>query len=230
MGDSRVEIRNHFKKRSDTEKLMSKAILQTVIIMKTTTLILLFLFVSFTSYAITWQVTNSGFTFSPSTVTIQIGDNVDFILDPNHNAVEVSAATWAANGSDLNGGFMVNFGGGIVTGLSIGTHYYVCEPHASFGMKGKIIVVGSTAVNEIKEPVSFTLTPNPASNFIRVTVNDANLLGSTYLLFDQVGQQLIAGQLSNKVTSIAVSELPSGLYFVRVGGLKTNTFKVLIRK
>lgn len=198
--------------------------------MKTTTLILLFLFVSFTGYAITWQVTNSGYTFFPSTITIQVGDIVEFSLDPSHDALEVSATTWAANGAVSNGGFMVDYGGGQLSGLSVGTHYYVCEPHAAFGMKGKIIVQGNTAVNDVKMPVGFTLAPNPANDFIRITVNDANLIGSDYLLFDQIGQQILAGKLTDKITSVAVSEFPSGLYFVQIGGLKANTYKLMIRK
>lgn len=198
--------------------------------MKTTTLILVFLFVSFTTYAITWQVTNSGYTFFPATQTIQIGDNVEFMLDPMHDAVEVSADTWAANGSVGNGGFMVDYGGGVVTGLSLGTHYYVCEPHAFLGMKGKIIVLANTAVNDLKMPVNFTLAPNPANDFIRITLNDANLIGSNYLLFDQIGQQILTGKLTDKITSVAVTGLPTGLYFVQVGGLKVNTFKVLIKR
>lgn len=91
-------------------------------------------------YATIWTVTNSGNTFSPSTVTITQGDTVLFQLAGAHNAQEVSQTTWNANGNSPVIGFQTNFGGGTVTGLTTGTHYYVCSPHASMGMKGRIIV------------------------------------------------------------------------------------------
>ena len=85
-------------------------------------------------------VMNMGFSFSPSLLTINAGDTVRFNLDSNHNAVEVSQTTWNANGNTPNGGFSVGFGGGDVVFNTPGTFYYVCQPHASGGMKGRIVV------------------------------------------------------------------------------------------
>ncbi len=87
------------------------------------------------------QITNSGFSFSPSNITIAVGDTVNFVLDPMHNVVEVSQATWNANGNTSNGGFSLGFGGGTVIFALAGTYYYVCAPHAASGMKGIINVV-----------------------------------------------------------------------------------------
>ena len=195
-------------------------------------LLLLLLPIAISAYSITWQVTNSGFTFSPSTVTIHLGDDVNFTLAANHNAVEVSAATWNASGSTTNGGFDLAYGGGLVSAsqLSVGTHYYVCQPHASMGMKGKIVVVETTAVPETKTSLSITLAPNPASNFIRITANETNLIGSGYVLFDQLGRQVLAGKLTDKITSVAINQLPSGMYFMRIAAQNIETYKVMIKQ
>lgn len=91
-------------------------------------------------YATTWTITNSGTTFTPDLITITLGDTVVFQLEGQHNAQEVSQADWNANNNSPIIGFQTNFGGGEVTGLTGGTHYYVCSPHASMGMKGRIIV------------------------------------------------------------------------------------------
>jgi plastocyanin len=88
----------------------------------------------------TVTVTNAGFAFSPATVTIRAGDAVNFSLESIHNVVEVSKATWDANGNTSNGGFTMPFGGGSHTFNRPGIYYYVCSPHASLGMKGTIIV------------------------------------------------------------------------------------------
>jgi len=88
----------------------------------------------------TVTVTNAGFAFSPSLLTINAGDTVRWTINSIHNVVEVSQATWNANGNTSNGGFSLPFGGGTHTFSTPGTYYYVCEPHASGGMKGRVIV------------------------------------------------------------------------------------------
>ncbi len=82
------------------------------------------------------------FVFKAADLTIAVGDTVKFILTNNHNAVEVAEATWDANGAAaLAGGFTVAFGATKeVVFDAAGTHWFVCEPHASMGMKGKITV------------------------------------------------------------------------------------------
>src|SRR3990172_631399 len=107
----------------------------------------LFLFIALSvisalpSQATTHTVTAVGFTFSPSSLTITAGDTVIFSISGIHNAVEVSQATWDANGTTpLGGGFSLPLGGGSVVLTVVGTHWYVCQPHASSGMKGIITV------------------------------------------------------------------------------------------
>ncbi len=116
--------------------------------MRTKIIFSLLLFViSLKGFSTIWTVTNSGFTFSPATITIVFGDTVDFNVTSEHNAAEVSLATWNINdNTPLSGGFQTPFGGGMVfpAQLSVGTHYYVCEAHASMGMKGIVIVQNCT--------------------------------------------------------------------------------------
>jgi len=90
----------------------------------------------YTSYTIK----TIGMSFSPDTIICDVGDTINFILGGYHNAVEVSDSTWLANGNTSNGGFSFGYG---ATGMFIPdqchTYYYVCQPHASSGMKGVII-------------------------------------------------------------------------------------------
>jgi plastocyanin len=88
----------------------------------------------------TVTVADSGFAFSPSTITIRAGDTVNFRLSGEHDAVEVSKNTWDASGTASNGGFTIPFGGGSHTFARPGIYYYVCIAHVAFGMKGMIIV------------------------------------------------------------------------------------------
>src|SRR4030042_234297 len=100
-----------------------------------------------TAFSTTWTITSSGSAFTPATITITLGDDINFVLAEIHNAREVSQVSWDANNNTpLPGGFNIPYGGGLVPSaqLGIGTHYYVCDPHISIGMKGKIIVQSTT--------------------------------------------------------------------------------------
>ncbi|MEE2755151.1 MAG: plastocyanin/azurin family copper-binding protein, partial [Myxococcota bacterium] len=89
-------------------------------------------------------VTTQGFDFNPENLTIAIGDIVEFQMPGNHNAIEVSEDTYNRRGSQaLPGGFEVGFGQTRrITFDQPGTYYYVCSPHAGFGMIGTITVEG----------------------------------------------------------------------------------------
>ena len=103
--------------------------------------ILLIISLSFLTFTTGFSqtITNSGLTFNPDTLQVTIGDNISFNISASHNAVEVSETTFNNNGSTSNNGFNIPYGGGSWTADSIKTYYYVCQPHASMGMKGVII-------------------------------------------------------------------------------------------
>lgn len=88
------------------------------------------------AFSKTIVVKNEGDAFSPAVIFASVRDTIDFQLASSHNVVEVSKPVWDANGSVSNGGFLLPFGGGKLTVTTVGTYYFVCEPHAQFGMKG----------------------------------------------------------------------------------------------
>lgn len=116
--------------------------------MKTILLTALLFIYSVAGFSVTWTITNIGLQFSPDTLTINSGDSVKFKLDSLDGVVEVSHTTWNLNGTiGITGGFSVPDGGGLVLPdkLGVGVHYYICQAHASSGMKGIIIVKYSSA-------------------------------------------------------------------------------------
>jgi plastocyanin len=109
--------------------------------------------IDFLNFA-TRTIMNSGFTFTPDSLVVFAGDTVHFVLETMHRPVEVDSVTWAANGNTPNGGFNLPFGGGNVVLTQQGIHYYVCDPHASLGMKGKIVVFSSSSSLKISNNIS----------------------------------------------------------------------------
>jgi plastocyanin len=167
-------------------------------------------------------ITNSGFTFSPAEVTINVGDTVVFQLASMHNVIEVSETTWNANGNTPLPGFELPFGGGTLTGLSAGIHYYVCGPHASLGMKGKITVNAPSGV-PVVEPFDkhFAIYPNPVldkmslknltarpSDGVSFKVEVYNMLGGKVIDLKDMDLQGIA--------VLDLASIPTGQYILRV--------------
>ena len=210
---------------------MKKAITSLLIILATTSI----------SFSTTHTITNSGFTFSPSSITINIGDTVKFVLESIHSAREVDEATWNANGTTSNGGFDLPDGGGIVILNQTGTHYYVCTHHVSIGMKGTITVNAITDVKTINGiiPDNFILMQNYPNPFNPTTTISFSLPYKSFVslkVFDALGrevttlvdEELSAGDHSRLWNG---GNMSSGIYFYSLqAGSFTETKKLILLK
>jgi plastocyanin len=197
--------------------------------MKTIFSSLMLVLSSTTAFCTTWIITNSGSTFSPSAITITVGDDVTFNLASIHNAVEVSQATWNANGSTkLTGGFETPFGGGQVPSsqLGVGTHYYVCANHVSSGMKGTIVVQNATGIEENRLSSDLSIYPNPSLISVTIKANE-NRIGSEFYIADLTGKKVASGKLDNEITTIDISRLTKGIYMIGLVDQKERPVKLL---
>jgi plastocyanin len=170
------------------------------------------------SFATVRTITNSGFTFSPDSITITLGDSVNFTLESMHNAQEVTLATWQANGNTLiSGGFQTAAGGGLVgpDKLTVGVHYFVCFPHASIGMKGRIYVTTSTGLASINQNAAFTLYPNPFVN--SVTIDAPSCEGSLFILRDLNGKEVSNGIIQPQGSKVDFGGISPGIYILTIG-------------
>jgi plastocyanin len=197
--------------------------------MKRFTFIAVMLMYSLTGFSAKKEITNVGLTFSPANITIEIGDNVSFVLETMHNAVEVSHVTWDANGTTpLPGGFSVPYGGGEVlpAQLPAGTHWYVCSTHGPSGMKGTIIVGTPTGIENSPEQRDISVFPNPATDLITVKAG-ADLSGTSYLITDQSGRQVLTGKIDSETILINISQFQNGIYYIMVADQKRRSLKVI---
>ena len=181
------------------------------------TLLIISLMLPLASNATVWTINNSGFSFSPATLTIELGDTVMFSLGSNHNAVEVSQATWNANGSTSNGGFTLAFGGGMLIPGAAQTYYYVCQPHASMGMKGQIIVNNSTGISS-PEAVDGTLKfkPNPATDFTKVHTGMSEGAVANLTIFDITGKVVFRQNAITNNYLLDLTQFKKGVYFAEI--------------
>ena len=187
-------------------------------------------FISYAAFSTTWTITNSGDAFTPASLTINMGDMVVFSIASIHNAVEVSQATWNADGTTaLTGGFQTPYGGGTVTSaqLSVGTHYYVCQAHASMGMKGVIIVQNSSGIAENTLKTNVFVSPNPSNGKFQLSINNIDFTkNSDLMIYNMIGEQVYQSTIINSKLNIDLSDQPKGIYFIKI----INGQTILTRK
>jgi plastocyanin len=178
-------------------------------------------------------IINSGFTFSPANISINAGDTVNFELAGIHNAVEVSESTWNSNGSTPLPGFSTPFGGGQITGLTAGVHYYVCAPHASLGMKGKIIVNSIAGINDMTDGgAKIKIYPNPTSGKFTLQISEPFDPPSGLEIFNILGEKVydFQGLNSQNSNEIDLTSVPDGIYFIRINDRKKIYTAELIKQ
>ncbi len=164
-------------------------------------LTILILTTYFTGFSTIWTVNSSGTTFTPATITITVGDTVNFSIASSHDATEVSQATWNVNGNTpLSGGFQTPMGGGLVlpAQLTVGIHYYVCSPHASMGMKGTVTVQACT-VPSTPGTISGNTSPCSLSSY---TYSVAAVSGATSYTWTLPGSWT-GTSTTNSITTVA---------------------------
>jgi plastocyanin len=197
--------------------------------------VLFLAFAGVASAQTTHTVTNVGFTYSPDTLYVTIGDSVDFALTSSiHNAVEVTQSTWLANGTTSNGGFVVPFGGGTVKISTAGTHYYVCQNHApTAGMKAVIIAVDPNGVQETELLTAVKAYPTRVTDMLTVQVDISQPVPMEIAIYNILGELVYTlpatGPVSGKNTyMIDFTSFRSGPYFVKVmTGNEVKTIRVL---
>jgi plastocyanin len=133
-----------------------------------------------------------GFSYDPPVITVNAGDVVNIQAGASHPLVQVSEATWNANGNtQLPGGFSStsNFQLTITAGMAGTTIYFVCANHVLSGMKGRIIVNLAAGIreNSVRE-FNFTVYPNPVTENSLLNISTKKAGKLTITLYDLYGR------------------------------------------
>lgn len=164
------------------------------------------------SFATTQMITVADFSFSPSTVSIHLGDTVMFMWSSGSHTttstnVPVGAATWDNPMDATHTSFMY-------VPTVQGSYSYKCTPHASMGMTGSFTVLPPVAVTT-PTPAIASISPNPANSVINIrfaeTQNSVNVA-----MYNVIGKVVFSGTYTNVATvKMDVSAFDNGIYFLR---------------
>lgn len=96
--------------------------------------------------------------------------------------------------------------------IELDQHYFCSDTYT----KEFYIDACTVGINEIERPGDINVFPNPTSNKVTIAVDD-NHINQPYYLID-VNQRILAfGILTEKQTSLDITNLPVGFYMVKIG-------------
>lgn len=83
-----------------------------------------------------------------------------------------------------------------------------------------------TEIEKYKNAQEIAVYPNPVIAQVTININ-SNLVGSTYALYNCIGQEILNGKLTSEKTTVDWSDLLVGLYLIMVGENKDHALKVM---
>lgn len=171
---------------------------------------------------VTHVVMVSGTSFTPSTLSVEVGDTVEWQNTSGcHNVAETTPSGPAGFGSGAVACAPWNYDFTFDAG---GEYTYRCDDHFSFGMTGSVTVLPSTASEAPSETiVQLDLTPNPFSDRLVLSLSLDRDTDVRVVVLDLAGRELAAlhdgrvtaGRVLEAVWSPS-AEMPAGAYVVRI--------------
>ena len=177
----------------------------------------------------THTVNTGSYYYTPSSLTIDIGDSVIWINDGGNHDVngDISSLTSQPYNNPVTfDSPATNIVGAIIFGYKFtvsGTYNYDCSVygHASKGMVGVIIV---DTILSIKQKTNFiNIYPNPTNENITISIDNFNGNIQTEV-YDLIGNRL---QTTNE-TTISLQDYARGIYLLKVAyGDRVEEIKVI---
>jgi plastocyanin len=178
------------------------------------------------SLAITTNVVASGFSFSPASVTIHVGDSVTWTgLGSSHN-VQTDTDPFCGLPGTTGGTCTIQFN-------QAGTISYYCVTHKSFNMVGTVIVQAAANAPPsvtVTNPVNGAVFAAPANVTVQASASDVDGNVTNVQVF---ANTTLAGTDATAPFSIVVSNLAAGSYTLKAvavdnGGLSSTSAPVNI--
>jgi len=176
------------------------------------------------SFAAHYQIKMTNHSFSPSSITIQLGDTIHFELDSNQRALEISYEAWMNNRIDAKNGFYTENGGGEVIPNQTGTFYY-CNSNLRYGFtKGQIIVKErklETQENHSDDLHAqfFNIFPNPCSEYFEIQMHITFAETGTLEIVNDLGETMfkrLLPQVNGQSYRVNTKDYIPGIYWLLI--------------
>ena len=140
-------------------------------------------------------------------------------------AVQAQEAIPAAGGNASGSGGTASYSvGQVAYQAKTGTGGSVTE-----GVQQSYEIIEVTGVEITGINLSVSAYPNPVSDYLTITVEDIELSSLTYQLYDMQGSLLQNEKITGNQTSVAMGNLVSATYFIKItqNNKEIKTFKIV---
>ena len=168
--------------------------------------------------SVTINTSNSRFTLSSNISVSLIQGNNSMLIDPVNVVNDTTlTAKVIIQTSDAIGQYLLQ----------------VKDPiFGYFTLANAFQVIASTGINESQiNSASITVFPNPANDVLTISISQQTISPITISIYDITGRLMNAVKTNKNNTSIDVSNLNNGIYFINITGSDFNTSrKISINK
>lgn len=134
-----------------------------------------------------------------------------------------------SGGNGLSGFYGI-FGAGDASFINLNTNEVLLsiDGSESFSTKTIEFCVSTTTENSIESATKLSIFPNPTSGMLNVTSNEEI---DSVEIFNSIGNTVVSSKVAGNNSAIDMSNLPNGMYFVRVSTSNgIETVKVILER
>ena len=162
------------------------------------------------------DVNVSSFAFTPSSLTIEVGDTVIWTQTSGTHNVNGSMTTFPSNPDSFGNGSVSSSAWTYFYVFTIaGDYTYQCDPHIQ-SMTATITVIGTTSITEAKIENGMNVYPNPFTSYLTVALNKELINDNSsieFILYDLLGNQVHSiTNVTSELTKIETNQLSNGIY------------------
>ena len=163
------------------------------------------------------NVTVANFSFTPSSLTIEVGDTVFWTNTSGTHNVNGSVTTFPSNPDSFGSGAPSSGWTYYYVFTTAGSYDYQCDPHALGGMTATISVSEpSVSINESKIENGTNVYPNPFTSYLTIALNKELINDNSsieFILYDLLGNQVHSiTNVNAELTKIETNQLSNGIY------------------
>ena len=81
-------------------------------------------------------------------------------------------------------------------------------------------------LDEIQSAINYSISPNPTTSIITVK-SSLELIGKEFIIYDQLGKEVMSGIITSEETEIDLSNISEGVYLFKVGEEMQETFRII---
>jgi uncharacterized protein YjdB len=171
----------------------------------------------------------AGITVTPSTTSINVGADVQLNTTITPTDAYNKSVTWNSDNISI----ATVSSTGLVKGISAGTATITATAEDGGKNASCIVEVKSTTSSEkydLYDPSGITIYPNPTSDMLTIEFSKEFPENKTISLFDITGKSLKVVQSNALINMLDISDLPSGIYMVKISGSIFNVMKRITKR